>query len=79
VNAKKEFQKRSKCQAVVNIEAQSSLTHWVGAGEASLWTYDAIHDFSNFIFDMYTNKLSILQIKFAHKTCVVDMSLFWLW
>ena len=38
---------------VINVESQKSKTHWVAGGEASLWTYKSINDFSNFIFRMY--------------------------
>jgi len=79
VNAKTEFQRRRDCSAVVNIEAQGGDTHWVGAGEASLWTLAAIEEFVSFVFEMYDSKLFILHIKAKRNTCVVDMSLIWLW
>ena len=36
---------RKPCSATINIEAQEHNFHWVGAGESSIWTIDAIIDF----------------------------------
>ena len=40
---------RANCSAVINIEAQFHDLHWVGAGEASVWTLPAIVDFCAFM------------------------------
>ena len=40
---------RANCSAVINIEAQFHDLHWVGAGEASVWTLPAIVDFCAFV------------------------------
>ena len=79
VNAKDAFLQREECHAVINVEAQSSNLHWVAAGEASLWTIDALHDFTLFLFELYTNRKDIFLKKLTNKSCVVDMTILWLW
>ena len=53
VNAHEAFKERTRCDAVINVESQGSRTHWVASGEASIWTYKSISEFSNFVFLMY--------------------------
>ena len=82
VDVQEEWRRRRDahdCEAVVNVEAQGSSTHWVAAGEASLWSFAAIDDFSSFVFLMYEKHMRELELKFLRKSCVVDMSLLWLW
>ena len=38
------YKERADCDAVINIETQPNDIHWVGAGESSIWTYQAIVD-----------------------------------
>jgi hypothetical protein len=53
---------RADCAAVINIEAQFHPLHWVGAGEASVWTLPAIRDFCRFTSDTYRNHVATLQV-----------------
>ena len=53
---------RAHCAAVINIEAQFHQLHWVGAGEASVWTLPAIRDFCLFASDMYRSHFATLQV-----------------
>jgi len=68
--------RRYFCDAVINVDAQLNNMYWVGAGEASFWTINAIRDFTDFTSIMYKQKLSILKVK---RYNVVDMSILWLW
>ena len=70
---------RADCAAVINIEAQFHDLHWVGAGEASVWTLPAISDFCTFTRSMYVDHFATLQVKGNGGSSVVDMSLLWLW
>ena len=80
-NMTRAFALRSECDAVVNVEAQPNLFHWVAAGESSLWTVDALVGFTDFTLKMYSSAstLTILKSKEHHRPAVVDMSLLWLW
>ena len=77
-NITEQFQKRSNCSAIVNVEAQASEIHWVAAGEASVWTLPAIQDLCRFFNSVYTHHMETLQAK-AKYSNLVDMSVIWLW
>jgi hypothetical protein len=79
VNARDAFLQRSHCDAVLNVEAQHGDLHWVAAGESSLWTKAALQEFVSFVFQIYTKDKKVLLRKLLNKTCVVDMSILWLW
>ena len=80
VNVHEAFSARPKCDVAINIEMQYHKTHWVGAGESSLWTTAAITDFCAFTMDVYEKKKELLHTKHNHKgSAVVDMSVLWLW
>jgi hypothetical protein len=70
---------RPSCDAVINIESQSNNLHWVGAGEASIWTIAGISDFCKFTTAMYKSFVPTLKIKARGGSSVVDMSIMWLW
>lgn len=71
---------RPHCDAVINVERQPSNTHWVAAGESSIWSFDAIQDFCTFVVDMYKYHTRTLMLKSGvRQSNVVDMSLLWLW
>jgi hypothetical protein len=72
---------RADCSAVINIEAQGGNFKWTGAGEASIWTTEAIVDFCSFVQEMYQHKSATLTLKHRgpSMSSVVDMSLLWLW
>jgi hypothetical protein len=79
-SAAKCLEARSNCSAVINVESQGRDLHWVAAGEASLWTQAALEDLAAFIFALYRNHVQILRVKYMQdRSCVVDMSLLWLW
>lgn len=78
-NARDAFLQRSHCGAVLNVEAQHGDLHWLAAGESSLWTKTALQEFVTFVFQMYTMHKKILLRKLLNRTCVVDMSILWLW
>jgi hypothetical protein len=73
---------RGRCSAIVNIEDQAHNFHWVGSGESSTWTLEALSDLCAFMTSFYTHPefLSTLERK-AKEGCstVTDMSLIWLW
>ena len=79
VNVESAWSHRSNCAAVINIEAQNKLFHWVGAGEASLWRADSIAEFCKFTETIYTSHVDVLEAKARDGSSVVDMSLLWLW
>ena len=79
MNIKKAMKYREHCSAVLSIDAQTNNLYWCAAGEASVWTFPAITDFTSFILKMYSTKLNILKIKGSAGSSVVDMSLLWLW
>jgi hypothetical protein len=71
---------RSNCSSIINIDAQKGNLYWSGAGEASVWTTEAIKDFCTFTQNMYERKAPVLATKFrGDGSSVVDMSLLWLW
>jgi hypothetical protein len=72
---------RSNCSAVINVEGQEKHLKWTSAGEASIWTTEAVIDFCSFVQEIYQHKSSILELKYRGpgKSSVVDMSLLWLW
>jgi hypothetical protein len=71
---------RSHCSAIINVEAQGGNMKWTSAGEASVWTVEAISDFCNFTQVMYQDKVNVLATKHRNGgSSVVDMSLLWLW
>jgi hypothetical protein len=78
-NMEKAFQLRSHCAACINIEKQGHDYHWVGAGEASLWTIDAIKEFCQFAMTIYLSHKQLLHMKGDKGSSVVDMSILWLW
>ena len=43
------YQQRRTCDAIINVEGQFSKYHWTGAGEASIWSVDAIEDFCKYV------------------------------
>ena len=75
------FNNNANCDAIINIESQSNLYHFVGAGEASLWSLPAIIDFCQFLMNtyMYDKYMKLLYDKKSHGTSVCDMSLLWLY
>lgn len=79
VNVTEAFLLRPQCQAVINVEAQGNNLHWVGAGEASLWTMEGITSLCKFTSEVYGKHKPLLQIKGNGGSSVVDMSLLWLW
>jgi hypothetical protein len=73
---------RGPCSAIVNIEDQAHNFHWVGSGEASTWTLEALSDLCAFMTSFYTHPefLSTLERKAKEGgSTVTDMSLIWLW
>ena len=70
---------RSNCSAVLNVESQGQVDKWTAAGESSLWTLSSIHEFCDFTFSIYKNYVNTLMAKWRFRSCVVDMSLLWLW
>ena len=72
---------REQCAAVINVEYQPGVLHWVAAGEASLWSIQAMESFCNFTMAVYESRSAVdaMQIKNNIKPAVVDMSLLWLW
>jgi hypothetical protein len=76
VNVTKTLSFRSEhCDAIINVEAQKSNTHWGSAGEASYWTTKAVVDFTHFTTHIYSTHKSII----AGRKHVVDMTILWLW
>lgn len=80
-NMTRAYQDRFSCDAVLNVEIQTSNFHWVGAGEASLWTMRALDSFCDFTLSVYSKPVYVrlLQTKNVVRPAVVDMSLLWLW
>lgn len=78
VNVAKASSVRKNCSAMINIELQNSLYHWVGAGEASFWTIPGLTSFLSFTETIYKNHQHVFTEK--RKTSnIVDMTLLWLW
>ena len=69
---------RAGCDAVINVEFQPTIYHWVGAGESSLWSQGSIDDFCGFTSTLYASHLELLQKKAATRSTVTDMSLLYL-
>lgn len=67
------------CDAVINIEFQPHLQHWVAAGESSIWTVSAVADFSQFAISIYKYHFKTLEVKARGGSSLVDMSILWLW
>lgn len=78
VNIENSMKYRSKCSAMININAPGEIYAWTGAGEASYWTYEALTDFVNFSYKIYSKYDSIFDEK-KKSTSIADMSLLWLW
>ena len=63
---------RPKCAAVINYERQSKFS-WVGAGESSIWSLDALEDFCRYVTDQCAAELSHMPHIGLLPNCIANM------
>jgi hypothetical protein len=77
LNMKEVYAARKHCDAVISVEVQKSSIIRGVSGHASMWTLQAITDFSRFLTDLYANHMDILSVGRSHG--VSDMTSLWYW